>query len=229
MKHMSDSGHRWRPLSSLHAPSIKAGLAALAAYSIAYARSAAAVGPPPAAVTSGQAFNVSVCLRLNGLSAPFELARAEDTAAHIMATAGVSLEWRLYSSGYCRSLQRTRTVVLEFTANSQIHPGALAYATPFEGLHAVVMYDRIAANACKSLCTGALLGHVMAHEITHLLQGVELHSDVGLMKAHWSASDMEQMMCQPLLLTPHDIDLIQRGLAHRPPGADQGSFTSQRN
>ena len=55
---------------------------------------------------------------------------------------------------------------------------------------------------------------MIAHEITHLLQGVELHSDRGLMKAHWSTRDITEMMYRPLPLTPEDIDLLQRGLAH---------------
>ena len=62
----------------------------------------------------------------------------------------------------------------------------------------------------------------MAHEITHLLQGVELHSDRGLMKAHWTTRDIAQMMCESLPLTPDDIGLIQRGLVRRQSADDDG-------
>ena len=37
----------------------------------------------------------------------------------------------------------------------------------------------------------ALLGHVLAHEIAHLLEGTDLHSDSGIMKARWNSSDYE--------------------------------------
>jgi hypothetical protein len=118
-------------------------------------------------------------------------------------------------------LRKTKTVVLDFTTGSpsQIHPDALAYSKPFEGLHAVVMYDRIAEIA-RSRSIGTLLGHVIAHEITHLLQGVELHSDRGLMKGHWSTRDITEMMYRPVPLTPEDIDLLQRCLARRPSTGD---------
>jgi hypothetical protein len=169
-----------------------------------------------------------VCLKLNDLIAPFELARAEDTASRILAKAGISVEWHSYSYGNCHALQKTRTVVVDFTrdARSPIHPGALAYSKAFEGIHAVVMYGRIAETVRKPISIGTLLGHVMAHEITHLLQGVELHSDRGLMKAHWSTRDLSQMMYRLLPLTPEDVDLIQRGLANRPSTGNGDDFVA---
>src|SRR5712692_6729361 len=37
------------------------------------------------------------------------------------------------------------------------------------------------------------LGHVLAHEITHMLQYTALHSDSGVMKAHWDGPELSQM------------------------------------
>jgi hypothetical protein len=42
------------------------------------------------------------------------------------------------------------------------------------------------------------------------------------MKAHWDATDFLQMTQIPLPLAPEDIDLIQRGLRLRAPGAGSG-------
>lgn len=49
-------------------------------------------------------------------------------------------------------------------------------------------YDRVLAN---SRPTGLpfLLGHVLAHEIGHILQGVERHSSAGVMKEKWDYRD----------------------------------------
>jgi hypothetical protein len=56
----------------------------------------------------------------------------------------------------------------------------------------------------------------MAHEITHVVQGIARHSQAGVMKAYWNVHDIWQMVYKPLPFAPEDIDLIQRGLRPRP-------------
>jgi hypothetical protein len=56
-----------------------------------------------------------------------------------------------------------------------------------------------------------LLGHVLAHEITHILQGVARHSAEGVMKAHWTEDDFAEMSFKPLRFTEEDITLIHYG------------------
>ena len=41
--------------------------------------------------------------------------------------------------------------------------------------------------------TGFLLGHVLAHEIGHVLQGVARHSATGVMKGRWSLHETSHM------------------------------------
>jgi hypothetical protein len=71
------------------------------------------------------------------------------------------------------------------------HPGALAYALPYEGVHIEVFYDRI-AQADPDLVP-SLMAHVIVHEITHILQGIDRHSTGGIMQAVWGSSDYIQM------------------------------------
>ena len=59
-----------------------------------------------------------------------------------------------------------------------------------------------------------LLAHVLAHEITHVLQGTVRHSEEGLMKARWTAEDRMSMRVKPLPFTAYDIQLIQSGMAN---------------
>jgi hypothetical protein len=94
------------------------------------------------------------------------------------------------------------------------HPGALAYALPFERTHVVLFYDRVLTAASPAV-TPYLLGHVLAHEIVHLFQGVEQHSASGLMKARWDNRDYVEMQRTHLKLTKDDLDLIDRGLEPR--------------
>ena len=94
----------------------------------------------------------------------------------------------------------------------------MAYAQPYEGVHIVVLYYRIEANTDGPTQASTFLAHVMTHEITHLLQGFSRHSETGVMKAHWDASDFMQMAHRPLPFAPEDIDLIHRGLQLRAAG-----------
>jgi hypothetical protein len=137
--------------------------------------------------------------------------RGQATAAQILKQAGVRLEWRGDESA-CAGGRGLVVTVSRATSVDQ-HPGALAYALTFERTHIVLFYDRILTAASPAV-TPYLLGHVLAHEIVHMLQGVEQHSASGLMKARWDNRDHADMQRGCLKLTEDDIDLIQNGLKH---------------
>jgi hypothetical protein len=82
------------------------------------------------------------------------------------------------------------------------------------GVHIRVFYDRVWSQA-RSLRT-QLLAHVLVHEITHVLQGIDRHSDSGVMKAVWTGEDYSQMRVEPLPFAPEDVELVHVGLARRP-------------
>jgi hypothetical protein len=46
--------------------------------------------------------------------------------------------------------------------------------------------------------SGAAMGHVMAHEIGHSLQGTTQNSESGIMKARWTGQDFTEMARRPL-------------------------------
>jgi len=60
-----------------------------------------------------------------------------------------------------------------------------------------------------------VLGYVLAHEITHLLEGISRHSDTGVMKAGWNRTDIFAMRRGRLVLSSEDLDLIHRGMERR--------------
>lgn len=96
---------------------------------------------------------------------------------------------------------------------SALRPGALAYALAYEGVHIQVFYDRIAVSDPDLV--PYLLANVVVHEITHILQGIDRHSDSGIMKARWTAYDFTMMKRHQLGFTDFDVELIQCGLAAR--------------
>jgi len=87
----------------------------------------------------------------------------------------------------------------------------VSFRQRYEGEHIVVFYDRVQRTYSGS--PQILLAHVVAHEITHILQGVAQHSDEGLMKARWDRDDYARMALQPLTLTKTDLQLIREGVA----------------
>ena len=60
-----------------------------------------------------------------------------------------------------------------------------------------------------------ILAHVLVHEITHILQGIDRHSESGVMKASWTNQDYKAMAWKPLPFTPQDTRLLQLGLNGR--------------
>jgi hypothetical protein len=79
-----------------------------------------------------------------------------------------------------------------------------------------VLWDRVRRAARGSLqFEGALLAHVMAHEITHFIQGVARHSRAGLMREGWSQSDYTTMRQGMLPFADGDIALLRIGLEWR--------------
>jgi len=173
------------------------------------------------AVSTQAAGKVRACVNAGAYVSLSDLARAEAIASRMFATAGVALEWRSAASAACRNSDQARTVVLDFHIESapSEHPGAFAYALPYQGSHIVVLFDRFERTVGGPRQVSFVLAHVMAHEITHLLEGVARHSQTGLMKAHWDAHDLMQMAVTPLPFAPEDVGLIQRGLRVRAVGA----------
>jgi hypothetical protein len=154
---------------------------------------------------------VTVCSRRTADS--LTLYQAQAAASKMFATAGVKIDWREPRPCPAGAI----LISLSDNAPESDHPGALAYALPYEGTHIVVFYDRIlrrsAAVAPNAL--PMLLAHVLVHEITHVLQGVSRHAATGVMKAQWDSRDFGEMRIKPLPFTETDIYLIQHSLDMR--------------
>lgn len=135
---------------------------------------------------------------------------ATPIVSKLLVPAGFSLEW--HSNGHCPN-HAERIIRISFSTHTKpdLLPGALAYALPYEGEHIVVFYDRLERTDPGS--PAILMAHVMAHEITHLLQGIPRHSEEGLMKARWDREDFARMKLQPLWFTEADLQLIREGVA----------------
>ena len=135
--------------------------------------------------------------------------QARTVASGIFTSIGVKIQW--HGPDKCP----TEAVYVSFSSRTPAsdHPGASAYALPYEGTHVVVFLDRVKDLAPSAV--GLLLGYNMAHEITHILEGTARHSESGIMKAHWDAKDHYQMSLGQLSFAPEDVRLIYRRLDRR--------------
>lgn len=139
--------------------------------------------------------------------------KAEMMASRILKYEDITVRWRgpVWSCAQRGADEIVVTLVAEPPAS--MSSDALGYAYVFEGVHAQICLDCILRFRPDLWAT--LLGHVMAHEVTHLLQGVNRHSAEGLMKAQWGFGEIESMGTRPLRFTAWDIKLIELGMERR--------------
>ena len=145
-----------------------------------------------------------------------------------IAEIGVRIDWRQESK--CPAGQDG---IIHISLGTWIpanhYPGALAIALPYEGVHIQVFIDRVrkmvdpVRKMANPTSVAPLLAHVLAHEITHILQRVNRHSECGVMKARWSQKDYGEMEWKPLNFTDGDVQLIHTGLHARPAGGPKVS------
>lgn len=144
---------------------------------------------------------------------------AKAAVTSMYARIGVHLAWSNSAQARGRVSGGPLSIEIRFVSeNSKIeHPDALAFALPFAGgaNTITVMYRRIQTASGGAGRGHQILAHVLAHEIGHVLQGIDWHSQTGLMKARWDGLDFDAMQKKPLEFTPDDVDLIVRGLAGR--------------
>jgi hypothetical protein len=137
--------------------------------------------------------------------------RARAIATQMFAGIGVGIEWHNAPSCPMGAIR----ISFSSTTPKSLMPGALAYALPYEGTHIVIFHDRVQAAMRDPEDVTKLLAHVLAHEVTHILEGVSRHSAEGVLKAHWTPRDFSQMYWKPLQFADEDVALIHRGLERR--------------
>jgi hypothetical protein len=148
---------------------------------------------------------VTVCMEIHDGSVV--VPEAQVIATRMFSDIGVTIHW------HHRCLPGDIQISLSGRATANRRPDALGYALPYEGTRIVVFHDRV--EQVNRDMRARLLAHVLVHEITHILQGIDRHSSYGVMKAHWDAKDYSVIASRLLPFAPEDIHLIYLGLAQR--------------
>jgi len=131
------------------------------------------------------------------------LASAEANASRIFTQAGVETTWvncSRHSSGPpgnkdCSAVEFPRHLHLRILPRSRTLTGSIlgtSYLADDEtGCYSDVFFEPILAMRLNwGESVGAALGHVMAHEIAHLILGSNSHASAGIMRAQWRGKEL---------------------------------------
>jgi len=152
---------------------------------------------------------VFVCVEHLSSIEPEKANQAMTISERMYARIGIKLRWKFPSA--CPE----SGIRVDLTSHTPAHynPGALAVAFPYEGTHIRLFTDRI--GKARPKIQTVLMGHVLAHEIAHILEGVSRHSATGIMKANFDDRDCNAMQWFDMPFNQFDIDLIRTGIAYR--------------
>ena len=148
------------------------------------------------------------------------LSAAKEAVSDIFGKIGVHIRWESGSPPSNPVACRNIVLIIQENAPDDARAGVMA-RTNLTNDHIHVFYERIRPSSdfwpnfeCR------VLTHVIAHEIGHALQGLNRHSDTGMMKAVWTASDRVRIMNGSLPFSPIDVGLIHAGAARCQLAAD---------
>ncbi len=126
-------------------------------------------------------------------------------ATRIFKDIGISLHWHVGRRPMGTSLWAIEVRIGSAPASATRY----SFAASFLPDRAITIYlDRIRDNRDQSVDL-ALFGHVLAHEIGHVLQGEYRHSPEGILKQAWTPDDFADMAAGRLTFTAEDVRLIR--------------------
>jgi hypothetical protein len=154
---------------------------------------------------------------------------AEREAGRIVGSAGIKLRWlncqedTAQPAAGCSQSPGSAEILLHLLGGAatrrMTEPGAFGFALPADaarpGFFAGVFCDGLAEFVSPRVTKASVLGHVIAHEIGHLLLGANRHSAAGIMKADWRHKDLELATQGRLVFSESERRCISENLRHR--------------
>jgi hypothetical protein len=172
---------------------------------------------------------VTVCLAPNLRVAYHMQELAQGYATRLYRTAGVQLRWKHFCTAGERDAAATplgsnlTTIGMEWAvhAGEEVSPKAYALARPYQqtGTRITLFVDRLGPAMEEPSRGAAILGHVFAHEIGHVLLGHNGHAKSGLMKETWSTMEQSGMNCHLMRFSSEQAEEIRRALDRIAPHA----------
>jgi hypothetical protein len=151
------------------------------------------------------------------------LAQAEQEAVRIFRQAGVETVWVQCKPSPSPSDRRCQIPPGQKFLVLRIVPKALkaadsifgmAFLSEGRGTYSDVFYDSV--EKLHQECGASVprvLGHVMAHELGHLLLGSNAHAEIGIMRPRWYGEQLHAVERGTLFFTPEQARLMQYRLS----------------
>ena len=161
------------------------------------------------------------------------LQEAEHQATRIFSGFGITLLWTNTKPGepHYEAAVQMRIVVVPDSRTERNRRLAIAHS---ENMAAYAFYRRIVGLAeHNGADVAALAGHVIAHEIGHLLLPYDSHSSSGVMRGEWDRAQFDEMAKGLLAFGPEQAHLIRTRVAtlrssivHRPSSMNPRTSTN---
>jgi len=156
-----------------------------------------------------------------GVSA-ITLSRAEDRARKIFRQAGVETTWYNCSvhgmgGANCSGSLDRGTIVVQI-AHDTAKLKTEVFGSSFIGRSGYGSYVDVFFDRAQQLCREVkvdlpeVLGHIISHEIGHLLLGTDSHSRFGIMRATWDNTELAQADRGRLLFSTAQSRAMQQRL-----------------
>jgi hypothetical protein len=175
------------------------------------------------------------------------LYRGEARAGQILAQAGIHVTWltcgRPLAGGDAENRNANPCLAMTFPEHLSVRvmtrPLAATEDTfgqsfldeAGQGCYADVYHGNFTLLSSRALLSDAeILGHVIAHEVGHLLLGTNSHSAFGVMRAHWDGEELQQASRGSLLFTQAQAAMMRERLnvSSGKAGEAQNSSSAQR-
>jgi len=119
---------------------------------------------------------------------------AKETASRIYRDAGVSIVWKNHSDPATGATELFIRIVRRSLNLPGDDFGIAFVGGDGRGVQADIFYSGIEQLTNNTSANPAqVMGHVMAHELGHLLLGMNSHSNLGIMQAHWTDQQLRMM------------------------------------
>jgi hypothetical protein len=163
-------------------------------------------------LSNATAADVAAYLAPGGRACPYQ---AKKMVTAIFKGAGVTIEWRSPKEASVNPRGILLRIDLAHDTPALRMPGALAVSYPFDRCRKgiTVFLDRLRSLTRDDYLESELLAYVLVHEITHVIQGLDVHTEEGIMKARWSPADLAAIFRQGLSFAPEDLVRIRQALA----------------
>jgi hypothetical protein len=151
------------------------------------------------------------------------LSSAQERAAKILREAGVNLVWldcghgeRDVPDGCLRASDQRhfalRIIPRSLTLKSDVF-GVAFLGEDGVGSQADVFFDEVEKlDIDRRIGVSGLLGHVIAHELGHLMLGNNSHAASGIMRPRWQAEELQRILRGALLFDPQQADHMRTRL-----------------